>query len=211
MGVSIHYRGALQEPLQVFALCEDLEDVAASMGWDCTKLNEDWTRPNTAQLEHNETGPEITGHLPLKGVSLNVHPECESVSFFFDSEGKLQDVMTMMMVRDGAIDPEHAYVHVKTQFASPETHITIVKLLRYLKKKYIPDLEVMDEGEYWETGDQENLYKKMQFIADKIDMVANALSESDLIDASEMTDEEVAEKIEKVLKEKLGTGNQPEK
>lgn len=41
---------------------------------------------------------------------------------------------------------------VKTQFAGYEIHITIILLLKYLEKKYFKNFTVLDEGEFWETG-----------------------------------------------------------
>ena len=56
------------------------------------------------------------------------------------------------------------YVSVKTQFAPTEIHISIIKLLKHLKNKYILDLEVLDEGCYWETEDNKLLNKKFPFL-----------------------------------------------
>ncbi len=47
---------------------------------------------------------------------------------------------------EGTLKPEDAWVFTKAQFASPEMHIQIVGLLKYLKQHQIPDLEVHDEG-----------------------------------------------------------------
>lgn len=42
-----------------------------------------------------------------------------------------------------------------------DTHLTVLKLLRYLKEKYFSFFELSDEGMYWETQDMEIL--KSQF------------------------------------------------
>jgi len=43
-----------------------------------------------------------------------------------------------------------------------EEHMLIVTLLRHLKERYIRDLEVSDEGGYWETMDLERLKQEHQ-------------------------------------------------
>jgi hypothetical protein len=45
----------------------------------------------------------------------------------------------------------------KTQFAGIETHRLIINLFRYLEKHYFEDFEMLDEGSYWETGDDKVL------------------------------------------------------
>jgi hypothetical protein len=48
----------------------------------------------------------------------------------------------------------------KTQFGSIESHIHVVEILDLVKKKYITDLIVNDEGAYWETRDRRILAEK---------------------------------------------------
>lgn len=44
---------------------------------------------------------------------------------------------------------------VKTQFAGTAIHKTIIELFRYLyKKNYVLEFNLIDDGEYWETGDE---------------------------------------------------------
>jgi hypothetical protein len=46
------------------------------MGITLEEWDEDWGRPFTADLVSGR-GPEIAGHLPLKGLVIHVHPDCE--------------------------------------------------------------------------------------------------------------------------------------
>lgn len=55
---------------------------------------------------------------------------------------------------------EERYLYMlftKTQYAGIEIHKLIVHLFKYLERKYLLDLQVSDEGEYWETGDEKIL------------------------------------------------------
>ncbi|MFH1563997.1 MAG: hypothetical protein ABIF11_11380 [Nitrospirota bacterium] len=199
MGLSLHYRGRLVDIQQINIICEELIDIATTMNWPWVSLDEDWSRPANATMVTTGQGIQIKGYLSLKGVAFTVNPKCESLRFFFDSEGNLRDPISLTMILEGNLKPEDAWVSVKTQFSSPETHIWIIGLLKYLKKRYIPDLQVLDEGEYWETGNRETLKEKMDFIAGKIDMIANELSCANVGDISGCSDDEIASIIEELL------------
>jgi len=122
--------------------------------------------------------------------------EAESLSFFFDREGHLRCPIDMISILDGTLKPEDAWVSVKTQFASPEVHVWIVGLLKYLKKRYIADLQVSDEGEYWETGDIRVLREKMDLIGKKIEQLSTELSLPHFGDVSGLSADEIASRIE---------------
>ena len=206
MGLSIHYRGRLDDVGRLGLLCHDLTDIADTMKWPWRRLDEDWGRPASARLAASKEGCRIDGHLPLKGILLTVHPGCEALRLFFDREGDLRDPIAMAMAPDEGPAPQDAYVSVKTQFSSPGVHITLIKLLRYLKKRYIFDLDVRDEGDYWQTGDEGALREKMSFLSERIDWVADVLSTSDAGDAgnaSNLSPASLADRIEHILAERL--------
>ena len=161
MGVSIHYRGKMADISTINVLCDEMALVADKMGWTCTRLDNDWSKPANATIEVTEKGAQITGHLPLKGIGFSIHPRCESLRFFLDAGGNLCDPVSLILISEGALKPEDVWIAVKTQFAGPETHIWIVGLLKYIHEHYLPELQVRDEGEYWETGSYETLRKKM--------------------------------------------------
>ncbi|MDI6739651.1 MAG: hypothetical protein QME74_04730 [Candidatus Edwardsbacteria bacterium] len=77
--------------------------------------------------------------------------------------------------------------------------------MKYLKKHYIPDLEVSDEGDYWETGNMETLKERIASIAACMDKLEHALSSADFGDLSECSVEEIASMIERLLSKKLGS------
>ena len=96
--------------------------------------------------------------------------------FFFDAAGNLCDPVSMTLISDGVLKPEDVWVAVKTQFAGPEAHIWIIGLLKYIQEHYLPELQVRDEGEFWETGNHETLKEKMNLINEKIDVISSELS-----------------------------------
>lgn len=204
MGITIHYRGKLNDIKQIYKIKDELIDIAKSMGWEWDSLDEDWNKPNTAKLIHQKNRAEIKGHLPLKGISFVPHPDSDTVSFYFDGTGKLQTPIGMVLINEGKIEHDGC-VSVKTQFAPPEVHITIVKLLKYLKKKYISNLIVRDEGEYWETGDENILREKIDFLAQKINLLRSEISK---LSPNEMgkTPEDMVRTIVNILNKKQREG-----
>jgi hypothetical protein len=203
MGVTIHYRGQLADLGKLNILCDELVQIVEKMDWTYNRLDEDWSKPVDVRLEHDERGAHIVGHLGLKGVSFKPHPRCESVSFFFNCDGKLYDPMGVTLISEGSLKPEDAWIAVKTQFAGPETHLWIVGLLKYLKEHYIPDLEVRDEGEYLETGDFDVLKEKMNFLNEKMDAVCSELSRVTGNHLERLSPEELASMIEALLQHKF--------
>lgn len=196
MGMSIHYRGRLDEVGQLARLCDEMADIARAMGWETRRLDDDWEQPPDARLRSTPKGAHIDGHLGLKGILLRPDVDAESLSFFFDREGNLRSMMDVVMIVDGTLKPQDAWVSVKTQFASPEVHAWIIGLLKYVKKRYVSDLQVSDEGEYWEIGDIRILREKMEFIGKKIEQLSAKLSSTRLGDLSGLSAEEIALRIE---------------
>ncbi|MCO6478652.1 MAG: hypothetical protein J5I94_18610 [Phaeodactylibacter sp.] len=198
MGLSLHYRGSLTDKRAVHQLVEEVEDIAKAMNWKYTILDEDWSKAPTAGLDNTDTGGiQITGTLALKGISFQVHPKCEWVYLFFNASCVISSpVQVAMSASEGY--PAHAQWHaVKTQFAGPDAHVAIVRLLRYLKGKYLHDLEVTDEGKYWETGDYEYLKAQIEKLGMAIEMVGMALENLD----QGSSEEDIVERIEQVLRE----------
>ncbi len=199
MGVSIHYRGKIADISAINVLCDEMALVADKMDWTCTRLDDDWSKPANATIEVTEKGSQITGHLALKGIAFSIHPNCESLRFFFDAGGNLCDPVSMILISEGALKPEDVWIFVKTQFAGPETHVWIVGLLKYIQKHYLPELQVRDEGEFWETGNYETLKEKMNLINDKMDVISSELSRVTGSNIERLSADELASMIEALI------------
>ena len=204
MGVSIHYRGRVADIQNIKTICDELAAIADRMDWPYTRLDEDWSQSADLRIEVTEQGSQINGHLPLKGIILTLNPKCEALQFFFDSNGNLRDPISMVNISEGTLKPEDSWISVKTQYAGPETHIWVIGLLKYLKKLYLPDLEVQDEGAYWETGNFEILKEKMDFVGEKIAAVSAELSRVTKGHIESFSADEVASIIEALLRDKFG-------
>jgi hypothetical protein len=185
MGLSIHYKGGIDRLEDIPKLLDELADIAESMDWMSQRINEDEEDPN------------------FRGIIVNPKGECEPLCFLFDRSGRLRGLMDLLT--DQVEPTEYSYYNsTKTQFAEVETHVWIIGLLRYLKKHYLSDLEVSDEGEYWETENLETLTRKKQFLQSMIEQLSSALESDEALPADRSTDAIIAH-IESVVK-KLNPG-----
>jgi hypothetical protein len=161
-------------------LVDELEDIAESMGWMSQRINEDETETD------------------FYGILVNPKGECEPLCFIFDPRGRLRNLADLIT---NQIEPTKysEYCATKTQFTSIDTHIWIVGLLRYLKKHYLSDLIVTDEGEFWDTENRAALIEKKEFLQSKINQLAGAL---DSVEADTKIDsiEEIIAHIEHIAR-----------
>jgi hypothetical protein len=192
MGLTIHYKGKLNHPELISQVIEELKDISLDMDWRFHILDEDLDKPNTSYIEENGV---IRGYLPFKGIIITMHQKSEALILLFDKNGILRHIIP---APEDYAPVEEPYISVKTQFAPIEVHIGIIKLLKYLKEKYIHNLTVYDEGDYWDTEDKKLLRQKLDFLNQKISELGDALSAipKDVDD----TPESIVEKIEEALK-----------
>jgi hypothetical protein len=179
MGVTIHYKGKLNSADDINSFCEEMEDIAKSMGWKCSVFDFD-----------------DKSNVPLKGVIIGPHEKSEPLPFMVDKNGFLRNPFMLEFSKD---DDEFTWFnHIKTQFAPIEIHIAVVKLLKYIQKKYISNLDVYDEGDYWQTGDEKILKEKIDFLNGAINQLADVLNSIEF--EKDSSPESIADKIEEVLK-----------
>jgi hypothetical protein len=203
MGVSIHYRGRAADIAKIKTLCDELAAIADKMNWHYICLDEDWSQSADLKMDVTTKGSYISGHLPLKGIALTPHTKCETLPFFFDAYGLLRDPINMVNISEGTLKQEDSWISVKTQYAGPETHVWIIGLLKYLKKHYLQDLAVQDEGKYWETGNFEVLKEKMDLVGKKIAAVTTELSRVSKGHIESFSADELASMIEALLRNKF--------
>ncbi len=193
MGIKIHYKGTINDISLIDDFCDELKDIASDMDWKYSLLDEDIYKPNTSYIDDDH---QIKGHIPLKGIVINVHPKAESLSFLFDKNGLIRSIVSMTYEKDKA----ESYDSIKTQFAPVDIHMSVIKLLKYLKKKYIGNLEVFDEGRYWETENRELLTEKIDFLNKKMDELEGVLNSLERNENDTL--ESVVDRIEKILKDR---------
>lgn len=179
-------------------MVRDVRAFADHMGWRT------WTFEELVALGHaKDTG--------LRGVTVSVHPECESVHFHVDDSGRFinhgyhaylhdpeqrQMFIEMMQenaqfMRTGMVGerPEpiasfaslddflakgSTYNWSKTQFAGPAAHIQVCALLRFVRDRFAPELEIKDDTGYFEHGRLEVLTGQMAQIEQMIHLFQRA-------------------------------------
>ena len=153
MGLSFHYSGKFATNASLPDLIGEVKDIVAIHQWEYHIFEEQFPPESPGKEKHDQK---------IYGICFSP-PECEPVWLCFLSNGRMSSP-TNLEYFGGSSDAEarkHLYtLSVKTQFAGVDVHIKIIKLLKYLKTKYLVDLQVSDEGQYWETGD-EHLLKQI--------------------------------------------------
>lgn len=176
MGITIHYSGQLDNLNIKEIFINELSDISDEMDWTYTRVDDEFHR--------------------VKGILINPHKDLETISFLFDGEGTLNNYVILPDIDLTGIDRKHNFI--KTQSVPVDIHITLVKLLKYIKEKYISNLEVLDEGCYWETEDKALLQEKAHFIDGKIKQLSKFLSK--IPKDKNDTTESIADKIERTLR-----------
>jgi hypothetical protein len=204
MGISIYYRGRINKMETIATLADELEDFAQSLGWRTQHWKEDFSTPNTARISHERGEIRVVGHAPLQGISLFPHKECEPLWLTFDPNGYLVDVVAMATAAKGEKKPDKSWRSTKTQFAPIEVHIGIVKLLQYVKRRYIANLDVLDDGGYWESGNVIELKRRFNSINHALDILQTALSANHFELSRAKSLEDLVQMMERIFKKELG-------
>jgi len=183
MGMTIHYHGRLDDPARLDEALTAIRDWCEDYEWPCRWLDFELKGPYTTFDDGEERVVELDTR--WRGWTIQPHPKCESLLLAFDDDARL----TMCFDAAGGEGMVMHSLFVKTQFAPPQVHIDICQLLRLLQERYAREgLVVSDEGEYFETGDEERLLELRRAIEEGMDTVEKALKEGgDLwMDASDM-------------------------
>lgn len=185
MGLSIHYSGNIRKYVLIDELVAETIDICQSLNW------------TYHVFDGNNTDK-------LKGICFS--PEgCEPIFLTFLPDERMCSPVNLMnkdIYEDHDLDRELLYTtSTKTQYAGPDVHIAIIKLLRYLKEKYFAVFKLDDEGKYWETMDEKVLQEQFAKYEFLLNAVTAALSEMKAVPGE--TVESLADRIEKMLKDKL--------
>ncbi len=158
MGVKIRYRGTLRDPGQIDAMGDDVRALVEPWGWEVRPCEIASRRVRvTAQAGGAHAGRAVAGRMlgefRARGFVLLAHFACEPLPFLVETHsGLLVDLET---------PPEGSEIQagaaVKTQFAPADVHERVCRLLYEIRERFIADLDVTDEGEYFRSGDPERL------------------------------------------------------
>lgn len=184
MGITISYRGSLKDLDRV----EDFEDRALDLALEVGGHARIW-----------RSGGGKDPCRMVRGIVLNLFPGQEPTSLLVAPEGWLVNLFEIDEAQDGRLS-EPPWCFVKTQFGPIEGHVALVEMLASLKQEFLPDLEVQDEGGYWETRDLAALALKWRQIQAAIDGVAEGLGRFGLSGEAAEDQEILAARIERVAR-----------
>lgn len=170
MGITIHYSGLLRSSQLTQSIISEVEDICKSMKWECRYWDDTFSLPSNSFK--NEKG-EYLEEISIKGVSMRP-PESEPFFFTFTPEGRLVSFVKFIVGIDENNELMGELVQAKTQFAGPEIHMVMIRLLKYLSEKYFDEFEVIDETKYWETEDEQEVHRLFSFLSDKINQFREA-------------------------------------
>lgn len=159
MGVTISYRGSLADIDRV----EDFEDRVLDLALEIGGHARVW------RSVHDDDPRRV-----VRGVMLELYPGQETTSLLISPEGWLINLFEIKDAENGRL-AEPPWCFVKTQFGPVEGHVALVEMLAALQREFFPNLDVSDEGGYWETRDLAALRGKMEHVQSAIDGLADGL------------------------------------
>jgi hypothetical protein len=160
MGITIHYRGRLGDLPRI----EDFEDRLLDFALEFDGHAQIW-----------RSRADATPDRMVRGVILHLAPGMEPVSLLVAPEGWFVNLFEIEEAEQGLLT-EQSWCFTKTQFGPLEGHVAVVEMFAELKREFVPDLEVNDEGGYWETRDLQELKRRLVFVGGAIDALAEGLS-----------------------------------
>ena len=178
MGISIHYKGKLNKPELLNDLINEMAAISKETKWEYELVDD--------KIQN------------VKGIITKPHIKSESFSLLFNKNLDLVSLASLILEANNNTGPH--VESIKTQYAPLEIHISVIKLLKYFKSKYIANMEVFDEGNYWDTLDEQVLKKNMNFLSSRINMVADILeAHQDDLDKAD-TPDNLVDRIEEIIR-----------
>lgn len=163
MGLSIHYSGRFNKNAVLSELITEVQEIAETFKWNYNIYLT--TFPDKGNESQSYDGK-------IYGISFTP-PECETVSISFLSNFRMSSDVHLKFFGLSENKSESDFLYMlstKTQFAGTTIHKTLIELFRYLNKRnYFSEFDLIDEGEYWETGNEKLLEQKFKANGDLID------------------------------------------
>lgn len=152
MGLSIHYRGTFNRTASLSEMIEEIKDISETHHWNYLVFERQFPKNSLGKKDFNKN---------VYGI-LFTPPHCEPVKLCFLSNGRMGNPFMLEYWLKSKSESDKKLIFgnsTKTQYAGIEIHKIIINLLRYISKKYFRTFSLIDEGQYWETGDEELLKK----------------------------------------------------
>ncbi len=182
MGLTIHYRGTIDDLQQTEAFEDRVLDLTFSLGGRASV----WR----SFADHDR-------QRVVRGLFIEMEPGQETLSLLISPEGHLTPGFQIEDAESSAFD-EPPYCMIKTQFGSIYGHIAIVHLLDAIRQRFCANLEVYDEGEYYQTRDINVLRQKMQLLGNSVKAMSEGLQRNGLSQEAAEDPSILAARIERI-------------
>lgn len=155
MSVFIHYRGKLTPNADVEPLFDFVRRYGLKNGWKTLEWEETGKTFAAKESGKDPFRPTLAP-ISQKGVIINIDNGKAFVPIVVE-----KSLQTLVMFFPG---PGQAWMmtnncFVATDTVAIDTHIAVCNLFHQIRKRFVPALEVRDEGEYFETKDRNRLEK----------------------------------------------------
>ena len=185
MGITVHYHGTMENLDRI----EEFEDRVLDLALELGGLAKIWR--SSADRDPSRV---------VRGLLLDLSPGQETTSLLVAPEGWLVSIIDIEAAEGGDLkQPPHC--SVKTQYGSVDGHVALIELLSYLKHEFIPDLEVLDEGGYWEHRDAASLARKFFAMRGILDAIMKGLSDHPLTAEAAEDPAIVAARLERITQQ----------
>jgi hypothetical protein len=182
MGVTVHYRGSLADMDRIV----DFEDRVLDLSLELGGQAKIWRSKGNAEPQRM-----------VRGAMITLCPGQEPTSLLVSPEGWLISLFDIEEAEKGTLAVP-SFCFVKTQFGTIEGHVALVEMLTLLKREFLPDLEVSDEGEYWETRNLKTLVARFRQVEDAMDRMAAGFEEFPMTKEAAEDPEILAKRVERI-------------
>ena len=175
--IYLKYSGSVPDKKIIRELEEEFIDIAQISGWDHEIVTENFHTLTSRSKRGGPSGREefddlddeelltlSSADVHLEGIVLKLDNDMDPLKLTFDKNGRLATI-SFCTTDTAGFNKKFTvkkyeflyYPYIKIYSVDVENHIRMVKILDYLKKKYIHDLEVIDTSFYWDNRDEEEL------------------------------------------------------
>lgn len=137
-GVTIHFKGAVENERAVAVIVDAARRFSAANGWRYELIGPGNPCRDPITLK---TAEEYPGKDDIRGIVL--YPDAMSEPLY------------LVFAGNDLVDN-----FIKTQFAGMEVHIKVIELLHRIEPRF-QHLDIEDEGEYWNTGNRQKLQEQI--------------------------------------------------
>lgn len=155
MSVLIHYRGKLAPDADIDSLFDFVRKYARRNGWKTLEWEETGQTFAVKDSGKDPFRPTLA-KISQVGVVINIDGALAFLPLVVE-----KSLRALVMPLPG---PGEAWMmtnncFVVTDAITTDTHVAVCNLFHHIRKRFIPTLEVWDEGEYFETKDRNRLEK----------------------------------------------------